>query len=113
MAAAEVATWDHKSRVLDGKTLQSLITSYPKGNVWYIDDGGYFSSLQQITELASSAATSPSGRRRSIPTVDVTQQNVEATMLSQIFHKARQIIFLPLWDAGGGRSQRFITISVC
>ena len=103
MAAAEVATWDHKSRVLDGETLQSLITSYPKGNVWYIDDGGYFSSLEQITELASSAVTSPSGRRRSVPTVDVTQQNAEATMLSQIFHKARQIIFLPLWDAGGGR----------
>jgi hypothetical protein len=102
MSAAPIATWDHKSRVLDGKTLQMLINSYPKGNIWYIDDEGYFSSLEQINELATSAATSPSGRRRSVPTIDVTRQNTEATMLSKIFHKARQILFLPLWDAGGG-----------
>lgn len=96
MSAAPIATWDHKTRVLDGKTLQMLISSYPKGNIWYIDDEGYFSSLEQINELAGSAATSPSGRRRSVPTVDVTKQNAEATMLSQIFHRARQIMFLPL-----------------
>ena len=111
MSAAPIATWDHKSRVLDGKTLQSLINSYPKGNIWYIDDQGYFSSLEQINDLANSAATSPSGRRRSVPTVDVTKQNTEATMLSQIFHNARQIMFLPLWDAGGGMFQTSRTAS--
>lgn len=103
MSAADVATWDHKSKVLDGKTLHSFITSYPKGNVWYIDDEGFFASLEQVNDLANSAATSTFGRRRSVPTVDVSKQNAEAAMLSQIFHKARQIIFLPLWDAGADR----------
>ena len=103
MSTAETAAWDPQSRVLDGKTLQSLIKSYPKGNVWYIDDDGYFSSLEQVTELQQVASTSPSGRRRSISPVDVTKQNAEAALLSRVFDKARQIIFLPLWDAGGGK----------
>jgi hypothetical protein len=48
MSASKIATWDPQSRVLDGKTLQTLINSYPNGNVWYIDDEGYFSSLEQM-----------------------------------------------------------------
>lgn len=35
MSTAKVATWDADAHVLDGKTLQSLINSYPKGNIWY------------------------------------------------------------------------------
>jgi hypothetical protein len=103
MSAAKIATWDPQSRVLDGKTLQSLINSYPKGNVWYLDDEGYFSSLEQINEYEETAPVSPSGRRRSISPFNATKQNSEAALLSRIFHKARQIIFLPLWDAGGGQ----------
>jgi len=89
--------------MLDGKTLQSLLNSYPKGNVWYIDDKGFFSSLDQINDLERFNMTSPFGSRPSVPASDVTKQMAEATVLSQIFHKARQIIFLPLWDAAGGR----------
>lgn len=48
MSAAEIATWDSQSSVLDGKTLQTIINSYPNGNVWYIDDEGYFTSLEQM-----------------------------------------------------------------
>jgi hypothetical protein len=89
--------------MLDGKTLQSLLNSYPKGNVWYIDDKGFFSSLDQINDLERFDRGSPFGSRRLVPASDVTKQMAEATILSQIFHKARQIIFLPLWDAAGGR----------
>lgn len=32
-----------------------------------------------------------------------TKQRAEAVMLSKIFHKAKQIIFIPLWDASGGK----------
>jgi hypothetical protein len=103
MSAAEIATWDPQSNVLDSKTLQSFTASYPKGNVWYIDDEGYFTSLEQVTEYEQQGA-SPSGRRRSsLGSMDITKQKAEATMLSRIFHKARQIIFLPLWDAVGGK----------
>lgn len=47
MSAAKIATWDPESTVLDSKTLQTFIKSYPSGNVWYIDKEGYFSSLEQ------------------------------------------------------------------
>ncbi|KAH8585643.1 hypothetical protein B0O99DRAFT_646455 [Bisporella sp. PMI_857] len=103
MSAAEIATWDLDSSMLDGKTLQSLLNSYPKGNVWYIDDEGFFSSLDQINDLERFNRTGPAGRKRSVPAIDVTKQMAEATILSQIFHRARQIIFLPLWDAAGDR----------
>ncbi|KAL3419195.1 sensor histidine kinase response [Phlyctema vagabunda] len=103
MSAAKIATWDPETKVLDGKTLQALLNSYPKGNVWYIDENGYFSSLEQIHEQEERARRSQSGRRRSIPSTDIKKQQAEAAMLSSIFTKARQIIFLPLWDAGGDR----------
>ncbi|CZR54714.1 related to nik-1 protein (Os-1p protein) [Phialocephala subalpina] len=103
MSAAKIATWDPDANVLDAKTLQSLINTYPKGNVWYTDEEGYFSSLEQQNELQQTAAISPSGRRKSALSIDLTHQKAEATFLSRIFHQARQIIFLPLWDAGGDR----------
>ena len=103
MSAAKKASWDPRSRVLDGKTLQSLLKSYPKGNVWYIDDEGYFSSLEQINELDQTVGRSPSGRKHSISPQHITKQKAEATLLSRIFQNAKQIIFLPLWDAGAGK----------
>jgi len=102
MSAAKIATWDSGSDVLDAKTLQSFINSYPKGNVWYIDEEGYFSSLDHLNNPEESSDTNPSGRRGSIAPTNIASKKAEATMLSRIFHKARQIIFLPLWDAGAG-----------
>ena len=103
MSTAGTAIWDSNSISLSRKSLESLINSYPKGNVWYIDDEGYFSSLEQIHMLQEIAGTSPSGRRRSFSPLNLTKQRAEAVMLSRMFHNARQIIFLPLWDAGGGK----------
>jgi hypothetical protein len=102
MCSGKGATWDPSSRTLDAKTLQSLIKSYPQGNVWYMDEEGYFSSLEQISEWERRSGISPSGKRRSISPINVTKKKAEAATLSYIFHGARQIIFLPLWDAGGG-----------
>ncbi|KAH7417618.1 M3EW, histidine kinase-group I protein [Cadophora sp. MPI-SDFR-AT-0126] len=99
MSASGSESWD-PNQVLDTQTLQSLIASYPKGNIWYIDEEGYFSSLEQISKFEPTPGVSPSERRQS---VDITKQRAEANMLSRVFRKARQIIFLPLWDAAGNR----------
>ncbi len=103
ISTAETATWDPSSISLDSKSLDLLIKSYPKGNVWYIDEEGYFSSLEQIYDLHEVAGTSPTSRRQSISPLGLTKQREEAKMLSRVFHDARQIIFLPLWDAGAGK----------
>ena len=93
MSASGSESWDTNSHILDTQTLQSLIASYPKGNIWYIDEEGYFSSLEQINKLEPAPCISPSGRRQS---VDITKQRAEANILSRVFRKARQVIFLPL-----------------
>lgn len=73
----------------------------------YIDDNGYFSSLEQVKDRKKhtpSNGTNPTERPRTSSSFDSTKQEAEATMLAKIFHKARQIIFLPLWDSAGGTS---------
>jgi hypothetical protein len=102
MSSGKTATWNSNSRTLDAKTLQSFIKSYPQGNLWYIDDEGYFSSLEQIKQWKRKSGISPSGRRRSMSPINVTQKKAEAAKLSCIFRGARQVMFLPLWDASGG-----------
>lgn len=89
--------------MLDGKTLQFLLNSYPKGNVWYIDEEGYFSSLGEINNLErfNGRDSAPSTTE-----TDALKQIAEAAILTQFFHKARQIVFLPLWDAAGGEKRQ-------
>jgi hypothetical protein len=94
------------SSLVDGKTLQDLCKNYPKGNVWYIDEKGFFSSLEQANELQPiDQRVSPFERRRSISsTSSLKRQKKEAEYLSKVFHNARQIIFLPLWDVAASKS---------
>lgn len=95
-----------RSKVLNSKTLHHFINVYPKGNVWYIDENGYFSSLDQIDDMSSATGKSGIyGRRKSFETsaFDVNRQMEEAALLSKVFPNARQIIFLPLWDARSSR----------
>jgi hypothetical protein len=100
MSVSENAQWNPSTKAPDGKTLQTLISTYPKGNIWYIDDEGYFSSIEQVDEICDGQVPTPSGKRRSRPPFDMTRQKAEADLLSRVFKNARQIIFLPLWDAG-------------
>lgn len=103
MSAGREEIWDPNENVLDAKTLQSLINTYPKGNVWYLDEEGFFSSLEQMHGRQETPGIGPLGRRKSTPSIDATHQKAEATMLARIFQGSRQIIFLPLWDAGGSK----------
>ena len=103
MSVSDNAGWSPSTKTPDGKTLQNLISTYPKGNIWYIDDEGYFSSIEQVDEIYDGQTPTPSGKRRSRAQFDMTRQRIEADLLSRVFENARQIIFLPLWDAGGSK----------
>jgi hypothetical protein len=102
MSCGEQAPSDSHSETLDSKTLQSLIKSYPQGNVWYLDEEGYFSSLEQVRAWDQRNGISPSGRVRSTSPINISKRQEEAAILSRIFPGARQIVFLPLWDVGAG-----------
>lgn len=99
--------WDPTVPILNSKTLAALIKSYPKGNVWSIDGEGYYSSLEQIANWERAGMHDPAERKSSISAEDLTRQRFEAALLSHIFKKARQIIFLPLWDAGASMLKSF------
>jgi hypothetical protein len=99
----EPRTWDPESKVFSSGTLASLVKSYPKGNIWSIDFEGYTSSLGLINEWEISKTSSRVEKRRSATSLDSNRQRTEAVMLSQIFPTARQIMFLPIWDAGAGK----------
>jgi hypothetical protein len=112
ISTSDVACWGPSSKAIDQKTLQSLMDVYPKGNVWYIDDEGCFSSLEQVAQLHERDHVSQPGRRRSLQLVDTTRQRAEANLLARVFEGARQIIFLPLWDVGGSKTPRSFLLSV-
>lgn len=103
MSVSKNAQLSESSHMPNGNTLQSLISRYSKGNIWYIDEEGYFSSIEQVDDLYGEECLSPTERRVVKSRVDLSKQRAEADFLSKVFEKARQIIFLPLWDAGGSK----------
>lgn len=100
----EFDTWDSKSKLLNSNTIASLVKSHPKGNIWSINDTGLYSSLNQISEWEKRGVSSLSERRKSVSPVEMARYRVEARTLSELFPQARQLMFLPVWDAGGGKS---------
>ncbi|POS84901.1 hypothetical protein EPUL_001122, partial [Erysiphe pulchra] len=97
------AEWDENVKAMDTQALQDFTKSYPKGNVWYIDQDGYFSSVEQLGKIQQKLSAD-SGRKSSRATsYDLSAQRAEAALLSRIFTRARQIIFVPLWDASTDR----------
>ena len=91
------------NEVLDSKTLQTLLNRYPEGNVWYFDDTGYFSSLEQIEDYERKDKSNKNNRRRADVRQRLSEEKAEATLLKVKFEKARQIVFLPMWDAANKR----------
>lgn len=90
------ATWD--SEVLTNKTLLSMITSYPKGKIWYLNED-YSPPALQINPLESTNRSWP----LTLPILEADSTQGEALYLSTMFHGARQVILMPLWDAAGDR----------
>jgi hypothetical protein len=112
MSVSENAQLRKSTHMPNGNTLQSLINRYPKGNIWYVDEEGYFSSIEQVDDLYGEERQSPTERRSVKSRVDLSKQRAEADFLSKVFERARQIIFLPLWDAGGSKCLlSFLTLS--
>ncbi len=96
-----------RSAMLSTKTLTHFVNEYPKGNIWYIDESGYFSSLDQISTNPNpdTGKSGFFGRRKSvdIATPNATRREEEGILLRLAFPKCRQVIFLPLFDSRQNR----------
>ena len=90
-------------RRMDCKTLQTLLNVYEDGNVWYFDEDGYFSSLEQVEQLKMKTDSKASNQQQSNIKRRRSEEIAVATVLLGKFEKARQLIFLPMWDAAAKR----------
>ena len=91
------------SKPINGKILHRLLDYYPDGNVWYFDHEGFFASMEQVEELDNESYEALSSGQRVAYKRLQSQQQGEATVLAEILDKARQIVFLPLWDVAAKR----------
>ncbi|MCJ1393340.1 hypothetical protein MMC18_006213 [Xylographa bjoerkii] len=82
---------------LSEKELQQLIKRYPRGRLWSFDEEGSLSSSEEELrpQLSRKASEKASQRRY--------RRKVEAKVLQGCFPHVRQLIFVPLWDAGSAR----------
>lgn len=82
---------------VDSEMVRSLIERYTEGNVWYFDEKGFFTSLEQLEASNFSPQLSTSGPfKRQAYSQD--ERDEEAHKISKTF-VCRQLIFLPLWSA--------------
>lgn len=95
------SAWNPKAQSLNPKILATLIRNYGKGNVWSIDGEGFFSSWRQISQWEDDGVRTAAARIATLSPEDGDKGRLEASIMLEIFPKARQIVFLPLWDTAG------------
>ncbi|MCJ1400913.1 hypothetical protein MMC11_004124 [Xylographa trunciseda] len=82
---------------LSEKELQQLIKRHPRGKLWSFDEEGSLSSSEEEMrpQLSGKASEKASQRKH--------RRKVEARVLQSCFPQVRQLLFVPLWDAGSAR----------
>lgn len=88
----------------DEKSLHTLLRRYPRGKMWTFDSDGAISSSSE-EELYKAISKDPIQRR-----FDATRRKArsakaraDSKFLSRHFPGIRQLLFVPLWDAGRSR----------
>ncbi|KFY68172.1 hypothetical protein V498_10734 [Pseudogymnoascus sp. VKM F-4517 (FW-2822)] len=89
---------------LDEKALHTLLRRYPRGKIWSFDSDGAMSSsseeesLRPDVESLIQRSRNTQGRK-----CKSARNKSDANFLSRHFPGARQLLFVPLWDAGRSR----------
>ncbi|KAH7412714.1 histidine kinase-group I protein [Cadophora sp. MPI-SDFR-AT-0126] len=89
---------------LDEKTLMTLLRRYPRGKLWNFDSDGAMSSSSE-DERRKPLSKDPierskEARRRKLRSA---KNKNDARVISRHFPGVRQLLFVPLWDAGPSR----------
>ncbi|KFZ24550.1 hypothetical protein V502_00966 [Pseudogymnoascus sp. VKM F-4520 (FW-2644)] len=89
---------------LDEKALHTLLRRYPRGKIWSFDPDGAMSSsseeesLRPDVESLIQHSENTQGRKSKS-----ARNKSDANFLSRHFPGVRQLLFVPLWDAGRSR----------
>jgi signal transduction histidine kinase len=82
---------------VDQEILRELFKRYPQGKIWIVENGALAQSSEDDQRERNAHRTSSQRRRRS------QYGRGEASMMARLFAGVRQILFVPLWDAGACR----------
>ena len=87
----------------DEKALHTLLRRYPRGKIWSFDSDGPMSSSEEEpirpdAENFIQRSENTQGRR-----LKSARNKSDANFLSRHFPGVRQLLFVPLWDAGRSR----------
>ncbi|EKD19534.1 hsp90-like protein [Drepanopeziza brunnea f. sp. 'multigermtubi' MB_m1] len=89
---------------LEEKTLMPLLTRYPRGKLWNFDsDGGVSSSSDEEQHPPLSSDPLKRSKEMRQRKVKNKQSRSVAKMLAKYFPGVRQLLFIPLWNAGSSR----------
>ncbi|CAL3966640.1 unnamed protein product [Diplocarpon coronariae] len=89
---------------LEEKTLMPLLTRYPRGKLWNFDSDGAVSSSSG-DEVQKPFSVDPLKRSKEVRQRKVKnkQSKSVAKILLRYFPGVRQLLFVPLWNAGSSR----------
>jgi hypothetical protein len=86
-----------------GRVLHTFLRRYPRGKLWTFDSDGVVSSsdddIYRLYDRDHGQHSKNSGRLRARS----SKHKYDATFLSRHFRGVRQLLFIPLWDAGRSR----------
>ncbi|KAK0121706.1 hypothetical protein ONS95_009991 [Cadophora gregata] len=89
---------------LDEKTLMALLRRYPRGKLWNFDSDGAMSSSSEDDRRRPLSKDpierTKEARRRKLRSA---KNKNDARVISRHFPGVRQLLFVPLWDAGPSR----------
>ncbi|KAG4440333.1 hypothetical protein IFR05_004185 [Cadophora sp. M221] len=91
-------------RPLEEKTLMALLRRYPRGKLWNFDSDGAMSSSSE-DERRRPLSKDPIERSKDVRRRKLrsAKNKSDAKVISRHFPGVRQLLFVPLWDAGPSR----------
>lgn len=89
---------------LDEKALHTLLRRYPRGKIWSFDSDGAMSSSSEEESLRPDVESAIQHNENTQGRKSKSARNKsDANFLSRHFPGVRQLLFVPLWDAGRSR----------
>lgn len=94
----------HSLKPIDNKTLSALLKRYARGKLWTFDsDGAASSSSEEEVFRQGRKGYPPHAKDYVRDRTRTTKDKRDARILSRFFPGVRQLLFVPLWDAGKSR----------
>ncbi|TGO55885.1 hypothetical protein BCON_0085g00370 [Botryotinia convoluta] len=93
----------HSFLPFEEKSLHQFLRRYPRGKLWTFDSDGSMSSASDDEILKGYKSSARPGRNQQRGKNKVARAAADGRFLSNHFPGVRQLLFVPLWDAGRSR----------